>query len=763
MNLRKIEISGFKSFMSGLELEFSGGITAILGPNGCGKSNVVDAIRWVLGEQRTRMLRNTKMENVLFNGTRLRKPLGMAEVYLTLSNEDHGLSVDYEDVTIGRRLYRSGVSEYMINGEVVRLKTIKNILVDTGLGNSAYAIIERDMVDRVLDEKQQEKRNLLEEAAGVMRYRIQREEALRKIKLTEQDLVRLADILQELDKETRSLKYQMAKARRYTRLRDKANEMESVLLKSSLYDMLARRDELEKDKELHESIRLADDNEISLRENRLQELKIEGSEAERALQDLHEKRYGISSALQQREEKIAVHKERIQSNHARIAEDESEIERAREKLAGLSGDIERYGLETADRRGRLENVREELTAREGELRELARRLEVVRGELRAKKQLALNLAEEQAREKGLREHLESSLREREEKRNAIENSISDLAEDEARGVAELTGAEDRLAEAQTRLAARRNEMKSRAEALERLDTEVASCEVALSQAARAHARLREKKQFLEKVKREHTRWSDETLAGYEGLAGVLSEFVHVDKRYRRCFEACLAPVLNGVVATSRDGAVASVRRFIEQDAGRVQILYSGTGGGAGTDVRGDGVVGMAASLASFDPSIKGYMDSYLAGLVVVENAEAALALIADGRAARVATLDGVFFDGPGRIIVAGSDDVESTMLEYDAKLTELGEALRKSQDAESELESLRGSLAGDRKRAQDDIARARRETSELEVRIEELTSQRRDRELKVVRIKEKITANESALAENVETIAQLRARLESSG
>jgi len=746
--------------MSGLELEFSGGITAILGPNGCGKSNVVDAIRWVLGEQRTRMLRNTKMENVLFNGTRLRKPLGMAEVYLTLSNEDHGLSVDYEDVTIGRKLYRSGVSEYMINNDVMRLKTIKGLLVDTGLGNSAYAIIERDMVDRVLDEKQQEKRNLLEEAAGVMRYRIQREEALRKIKLTEQDLVRLADILQELVKETRSLKYQMAKARRYTRLKDQANEMESVLLKSSLYEMLSRSDELEKEKERHESIRLADDNEILVRENRMQELRIEGSEKEHALQELHEKRYNISSTLQQREEKIAVHKERIQSNNARVVEDVAEIERAREKLAGLAGDIERYGRDVHERTGRLENVREELTAREGALRTLARRLEEVRGELRAKKQLALNLAERQAREEGLREHLESSLEDLEQKRGAIQNAISDLAEDESRSVIELAGAESALSEAQAALTGRRDELKALAMDLDRLGSETASCEVALSQAARSHTRLREKKEFLEKIKREHTRWSDETLAGYDGLNGVLSEFVSVEKPYRRCFEACLAPVLNGVVATSREDAVASVRRFVERDSGRVQILYTDSGGGGVTDVQGEGVVGPAISLASFDASIKGYMESYLAGLVVVENTDAALALVADGRALRVVTLDGVFFDGPGRIIVAGSDDVGTTLLEYDAKLSELAVALGKAEEAEAELQALRDSLTGDRERVQDKISQVRQSAAALEKRVEGLISDRRDRELTVVRVKEKITSNETALADNGETIAGLRARLE---
>jgi chromosome segregation protein len=519
--------------MSRLELDFSSGITAILGPNGCGKSNVVDSIRWVLGEQRTRLLRNTKMENVLFNGTRLRKPLGMAEVYMTLSNEDHGLSVDYEEVTIGRKLYRSGVSEYMINGESTRLKTIKGLLVDTGLGNNAYAIIERDMVDKVLSEREQEKRNLLEEAAGIMRYRIQREEALRKIKLTEQDLVRLADILQELDKETRSLKYQMAKARRYTRLKEKANEMEAAQLKATLHELLSRLDELAKEKERHESIRLADENEISVRESRLQEKRIRGSEQEHRLQELHEKRYSVSSTLQQHEEKIAVHTERISSSRARVVEDGSEVERAREKSENLGQDLRRYRLEVTARDGRLKDLREELSGKEEELREVARRLEEVRNELRGEKQLALDLVEEKAKEKSLREHLEASLTDLEDKKAAIENQLGGLSEEESIRVTSLGEAERAFEEVQNDLVGRQEALTRLEADLDRLSAELATSETALAEAARSHARLREKKGFLEKVKREHTRRSDETLNRYDELSGVLGRVPGKSHHVRR--------------------------------------------------------------------------------------------------------------------------------------------------------------------------------------------------------------------------------------
>ncbi len=760
MNLRKLEISGFKSFMNPLELDFSSGITTILGPNGCGKSNVVDAIRWVLGEQRTRLLRNTKMENVLFNGTRVRKPLGMAEVYLTLSNEDHGLSVDYEEVTIGRRLYRSGVSEYTVNGEATRLKTIKGLLVDTGLGNNAYAIIERDMVERVLSEKEQEKRNLLEEAAGIMRYRIQREEAQRKIKLTEQDLVRLADILQELDKEIRSLKYQMAKARRYTRLKEESNVMEAAMLKATLYDLLNRLDEQEKEKEKHKGIRLADDNDISVRENRLQEMRIQASEDEHRLQKFHETRYNVSTTLQQHEEKIAVHTERITASRARIEEDHNEVKIAREKSDTLERDLERYHGEVAERRDRLFGLREELGGAEESLRRVTKQLEGVRGELRDKKQLALDLVEEKAKEESLREHLEGSLAALVGRRTVADDQLGDLSEEESRRVADLSEAERGFEGAQRDLVGKKDSLDRLTAESDRLAREAAAGESALSEEARKHARLKEKIEVLEKVKQEHTRWSDETLARHEGLNGVVSDLVRVDKPYRKCFEACLSPVLNGVVAATKDDAITCVERFLGSHGGRVQILYSTDSHVESGNIGGDGIIGSAVSLASFDRSIEGYLQSYLADVVVVEDSDTALRLIGEGRFTRVATLDGVFFDGPGRIVVAGSDDVETTLLEFDAKLSELSTALKAASNAEAELEERKRELSDARGNLGESISAARAEIVEKERRIELLRSRCRDCELVVVRVKEKITLLESFLGENDEAISQLRKRLD---
>ncbi|MDH3285220.1 MAG: chromosome segregation protein SMC, partial [Acidobacteriota bacterium] len=748
--------------MSRLELDFSSGITAIIGPNGCGKSNVVDAIRWVLGEQRTRLLRNTKMENVLFNGTRLRKPLGLAEVSLTLSNEDHGLNLDYSEVSIGRRLHRDGTSEYLVNGQSGRLKDIRGLLVDTGLGNNAYSIIERDMIEKVLSEREEDKRHLLEEAAGVSRYRIQREEAERKIKATEQDLVRLNDILQELDKEIRSLRYQMAKARRYTKLKEDADLMETVLLKATLHELLRRKDELLAERREHANIRLADDNEIAIRENRLQEMRLETAEFERQLQTLHEKRYELSSTLQQHEERIAVHNERIASSRSRVTEDEEEVARALEKLAFQSDELARWRGELEERKTALTDLNETLAAREAVLRETSRRMDEAREKLRNGKQLVLDLLEEKAKEQGAMEHIERALTALAEKQDAIESRLDDLAAEEGARVEELARIEERAAAQQRVLADLRNDLTRLTENLDRVTTQSARCDVEYAAAHREHARLTEKRSFLERVKQEHTRWSDETIGRYQGLTGVLADFVRVEKRYRRCFEAALMPVLRSVVAASRGDAVEAVRGMRGGESGRVQILYADRFAGGAGATEGPGVIGRAVDLVDCDGDVAEYLEGYLDGVLVAEDVEAAIRLLDSGGASRVATLDGVFFDGPGRIIVAGSDDIEMTILEYESKLSELVSSLREAETDEERLRGRREQLTAERDAVQAEIAAIRTRLADEEPRHEELAAARRAAELHLVRVKEKITSLETAIAETRQSSRQLRDSLEAS-
>src|SRR5690554_6665358 len=220
MQLTRLDIKGFKSFGDKTTIHFNNGVTAIVGPNGCGKSNVVDAIRWVLGEQSTRNLRSEKMENVIFNGTKSRKAAQLAEVSLSFNNSNNILPTSFSQVTITRKLYRSGESEYRINDVQSRLKDITDLFLDTGVGSDSYAIIELKMVDEIINNKENSRRTLFEEASGISKYKIRKKQTFNRLKETELDLSRIDDLLIEIEKNLKSLEYQAKKTERYYNLKE---------------------------------------------------------------------------------------------------------------------------------------------------------------------------------------------------------------------------------------------------------------------------------------------------------------------------------------------------------------------------------------------------------------------------------------------------------------------------------------------------------------------------------------------------------------
>lgn len=236
MYLKSIEVQGFKSFANKINFEFHNGITGIVGPNGSGKSNVADAVRWVLGEQRIKQLRGAKMEDVIFAGTENRKPLGFAYVAITLDNSDHSLAIDFDEVTVSRRLFRSGESEYMINGSVCRLKDINELFYDTGIGKEGYSIIGQGQIDKILSGKPEERRELFDEAAGIVKYKRRKAMTQKKLEDEQANLVRVNDILQELEKQVKPLEIQSKKAKEYLKLKEelKTNDINMFLDRKSV-------------------------------------------------------------------------------------------------------------------------------------------------------------------------------------------------------------------------------------------------------------------------------------------------------------------------------------------------------------------------------------------------------------------------------------------------------------------------------------------------------------------------------------------------
>ncbi|UCE17612.1 MAG: chromosome segregation protein SMC [Gemmatimonadota bacterium] len=332
MYLSELQIVGFKSFAQKLNLEFGDGITAIVGPNGCGKTNIVDAIRWVLGEQRPSILRTDRMEEVIFNGSNGRKSLGMAEVSLKIENTKNILPIEFSQVQITRRLFRSGESDYLLNKTSCRHKDIIDLFLDTGMGAHAYSVIELSMVDDILSDRAEARRRLFDEASGVMKYKVRRHEAMNKLRATEADLLRISDIVSEVEKKVRSLKYQVGKARRFETYKDRLRNLEIASAKrerEAIHRELGPLQEhLSQFQEEQERIT----EHIAQEEETLQHLRTQYQSALRERSQLQVRIQEYADAMHKVEESLSVARERVRSLEERIERNSEETKGLHQRM-----------------------------------------------------------------------------------------------------------------------------------------------------------------------------------------------------------------------------------------------------------------------------------------------------------------------------------------------------------------------------------------------------------------------------------------------
>ena len=651
MYLSELNILGFKSFAKKTNIVFDDGTTAIVGPNGCGKSNIVDAIRWVLGEQKSGVLRSDRMENVIFNGSRSAKPVGMAEVSLKIENTKNLLPIEYSDVVVTRRLFRSGESQYLLNGTSCRLKDILNLFMDTGMGAHAYSIIELSMVESILNGKPEERRRILEEAAGITKYKLRRNATFHKLEATEKDLIRIDDIMSEVEKSVRSLRRQVQKAQKYQRLSDRLRELEiqianyeySVLV-NELQPLLTKIDLVTDEREERAAALAKVEAESEQARTRLIQIEQKLSATQK---DLNE----VNLGLKESEDQILVSQERIKSMEEAGERYRRDQDQANSKLLQLRQQLNLSEEKTA-------SLAETLAEKETAYEEQRNQYEQEQGQFLAQRE-QLGKAEQQLFD--LTEQLS-------QKRNDIER-LEALAE----------GLEQRLQQmdsediqSSTRLGQLRSDIDSKQERLTQTEQELEDLERLRSEKHETyytlHASidsLREAelvaqnrvqalsdqaavvKRLLETLEDypEGVRYLAQKSDGEFSSIGPLADIIHVQPLHRRAIAAALGEAISYLVVDDVSDAIRGVDFLKQEERGVVSFMplrQVKTGIVQHPAVNDVDAIGWANELVSCQEPHRCLVDLMLGKILVVKNFKAAQRLAPSLHAANfdVVTLDG---------------------------------------------------------------------------------------------------------------------------
>jgi chromosome segregation protein len=757
MFLHKLELQGFKSFVDKTELLFSAGVTGVIGPNGCGKTNVSDAIRWVMGEQSARLLRGDSMEDVIFNGSPQRKPLGLAEVHLTFKNDRGILPTEFSEVTISRRVFRSGMSEYFLNKAPCRLKDIRDLFFGTGMGSHAYSVIERSMVDNILSDNTGHRRFLFEEAAGITKYKARKKEALGKLDATETDLVRLNDIVFEIERELRSLARQVGKARKYQRLRDEIRDLD-LRLTAGRVDTLRRREVELRDQWQEEAVRregitaALDSIEAALNDRKLALLEVE-RELTTAQGGLHDREEARTRA----EHQVVLLRERADGLLLRAGEDAAEAARMRERLA----EVVAREAEADAKRAELDGQREGAQANAEQLEQA---LGLLEAELRQRrlvasdhKQQSLDLFSAEADKRGACDRIRERQQALHERRDAIAARVGEiglrlgvLTETMARGGERLRGLELEQDEARRGLAAVDRD-------LEQLAVAHAEFAARLSARRQESAAAESRLNTLLELKRNFDGVSDGVKALLSdgdrpaGLLGVIADVVEVPARYLDALEASLGEAAAFVLAGDASAFAQGVARLRGLDTGRATVLDLATlvAGTLPAMPGGEGVIGRASDLVRCEDRYRALVERLLGSVVVVETGAVAERLAHESEGGlRFVSLEGEVWER-GRVR-AGSARSLGGLLHRETQIRELsGESAEQALAIEglegerATLESRREARLVERVAAEQalearrtalEAARAEREAAAREHEWATSESAERGREISVIEI-----------------------------
>ena len=689
MYLKSIEIHGFKSFANKIVFQFHNGITGIVGPNGSGKSNVADAVRWVLGEQKVKQLRGASMQDVIFAGTELRKPQGFASVAITLDNSDHKLPVDYDEVTITRRIYRSGESEYRMNGSQCRLKDINELFYDTGIGKEGYSIIGQGQIDKILSGKPEERRELFDEAAGIVKFKRRKTVAQKKLEDEKQNLVRVTDILAELEKQVGPLAKQSETAKEYLRLKEELKRCDANAFLAETAGIQTQLKELE-EKEAIVSDQL---EETSLASENLKREYDQLTEAIAALDEglagKREERTQAGMLMGNLEGQIGVLKEQINTERmnaehiaSRLSSIDGELEEKNLQMTGYERERDEIAAQAETCLKRQEDAEEALRRTEEEMMLLDQQIED------GKASIIANL-NEKASLAARKQRYATMLEQAQVRRSEVAQRLLKFKSDESVQDEQLKAEREKLDAVEAEINRLMGERTAAEENIAGLEQEVRRLNKNLNDTQQqyhtSYTRLESLRNLAERYEGYggSIRRVMEVRDRVKGIHGVVADIISTEKKYEVAVETALGGSIQNIVTDSEQTAKQLIEYLKKNKYGRATFLpltSVGSRGGFNQEAAlGEpGIIGLADSLVHVEPQYRG-LASYLLGRVVVaENIDCAIALARKFRySLRIVTLEGELLNAGGSM-TGGAFKNSSNLLGRRREIEELEAACKKA-------------------------------------------------------------------------------------
>ena len=736
MYFKRIEMHGFKSFAEPVVIDFHEGVTCIVGPNGSGKSNISDAIRWVLGEQSPKMLRGGKMEEVIFAGTASRKSRGMAEVTLVIDNSTGILDIDYNEVAITRRMYRSGESKYLINNNQCRLRDIKELIMDTGIGVDGYSIIGQGKIADIVSNKPESRREIFEEAAGVVMYKSKKAEAERKLEASNANLERVSDIVSEIEGRIDGLREDSAKAKEYLELRERYQDLEINITLKNIEKLETANDSIRGDaRELTASIEKLGtrkqtlDGEISEERQKNERLEQLGNESNSALIAKIDELNQITNKSQLDGERLRAMERDAARINGEIAELESKLETEQENGETLSQKQEEIRVRLTNEEQRLQEKIQGYNKITARVLAQSEQVEEQRNEMFSLHSRAVSKRSEAASMESYRtslqkrkEQLLAEGAEQEQSTRAFEaDQKKDLAEQEA-----AAARAQRIASAMEQLKQERADlMRVISEEAKKLD----DTRIRVSQ-------LAARKKTIEEMEHNYEGYNGAVRfvmkAGMPGIEGVVGDLMKAPAGYETALETALGGAMQNIVCQKDGHAKEAIRSLKANKAGRLTFLPMESVKGGGVTVPGQvrqhaGYLGIGAELAEFAPQYQGIFNYLLGRVAVVDNMDSAIALskIA-GNGIRFVTLDGEIINAGGAITGGRYKNASANLLARKSEIAALAEQVETLQQAYQ------------KGMHQNQERQARQE--EISDQLQKMEEERRQKELEISALQAKIAA-----------------------